>query len=60
MRELKQEQWSRIAGVNVVLNEDKDHAINGKRKDSVREDTNVVSGTMKISVQNRHQKPLYL
>ena len=56
MRELKQEQWLRIAGVNVVLKEDKENAFNGKQKDSVREETSVVSGTMKTSVQNRHQK----
>ena len=50
-RELKQEQWPRIAEVNVVLKEDKEKAINGEQKDSVREETSVVSGTMKISVQ---------
>ena len=53
MRELKQGQWLRIAGVNVVLKEDKENAINGKRMDSVREETSVVSGTMNISVQSR-------
>ena len=37
LRELKQEQWLRIAGVNVVLKEDKENAMNGKQKDSVRE-----------------------
>ena len=46
MRGLKQEQWLRIAGVNV----DKDN--------SVREETRVVSSTMRISVQNRHRKSL--
>ena len=51
MRQLKQEQWLRIAGVIVVLNEDKESAISGKQKDSVREETSVVSGTMKIIVQ---------
>ena len=35
-------------------------AINGKQKDSVREETSVVSGTMKMSVQSRHQKPFHL
>ena len=59
MRELKQEQWLRIAGVNVVLKGDRENAINGKQKDSVREETSVVSGAMKMSVQNRHQKPLH-
>ena len=39
-----------------VLKEDKENAISEKQKDSVREETSVVSGTMKISVQNRHQK----
>ena len=51
---VKQEQWLRIAVVNVVSKEDKDNFINGKHKDSVREETSVVSGTMKISVRNRH------
>ena len=37
---------------------DKENAIIGKQKDNVREETRVVSGTMKISVQNR-QKPLH-
>ena len=48
---LKQVQWLRIAGVNVVLKEDKENAINGKHKHSVREETSVVSGTMKISAK---------
>ena len=59
MKELKQGQWLPIAGVYVVLKEDKENAINGRPKDSVREETSVVSGAMKISVQNRHQKPLH-
>ena len=46
MRELKQEQWSRIAGVNVVFKEDKEKAISGKQKDSVREETSVVCGAI--------------
>ena len=46
-------------GAKKVLKEDKENAINGKQKGSVREDTSAVSGTMKISVQNRHQKPLH-
>ena len=29
-----------------------------RKKDSAREETRAVSGTMRISVQNRHQKPL--
>ena len=48
------------AGVNVVLKEDQENAFNGKQKDSVREEVLVVSGTMKISVQNRHRKPNHL
>ena len=42
-----------------MLKEDKENAISGKQKDSVREGTSVVSGTMKTSVQNRHQRPLH-
>ena len=42
-----------------MLKEDKENAINGKQKDSVREETSVVSGTIKISVQNQHPKPLH-
>ena len=56
--ELKQAKGSRIAGVNVKLNEDKENAINAKGQCS--RETSVVSGTMKIGVQNRHQKPLRL
>ena len=43
----------------VVLKEDKEFAINGKQKDSVREETRVVSSTTGMNVQNRHQKPLH-
>ena len=59
MRELKQGQWLRIAGVNVVLKEDKENAINGKQKDSVREETNVVSGTMNDQRAKPTPKPLH-
>ena len=45
--------------VNVVLQEDKEFAINGKQKGSVREETSVVSDMMKMCVQNRHQCPLH-
>ena len=45
--------------VNVVLKVDNANAINGKQEDNVREETSVVSGTMKITVQNPHQKPLH-
>ena len=58
MRGLKTVQWLRVAGVNVVLKEDQENAINGKQKDSVREETVVVSGTMRISVQNQHSRIL--
>ena len=44
------------AGDWVVLKEDKEFAISGKQKGSVREETNAVSGTTVVSVQNRHQK----
>ena len=43
MGRLKQGQWLRIAGINVVLRKDQENAINGMQKDSV--------------VQNRHQCP---
>ena len=59
MIELKQGQWLRIARVNVVLKEDKENASNGKQKDSVREETSVVSGTTGMSVQNLQQKPFH-
>ena len=59
MRDLKQGQWLRVAGVKEVLEEDRENVINGQQKDSVREETSVVSGTMRISVQIRHQKPLH-
>ena len=42
-----------------MLKEDKENVFNGKQKDNVREETSAVSGTMKKSVQNRHQKPLH-
>ena len=40
----------------MVLKEDKEFATSGKQKDSVREETNAVSGTTGMSVQNRHGK----
>ena len=43
----------------MVLKEDKEFAISGKQKDNVREETNAVSGTTVMSVQNRHQKPFH-
>ena len=59
MRGSKKEQWLRIEGFNVVLKEDKENAVTGKQKGSVREETNAVSGTKVMSVQNRHQRPLH-
>ena len=59
MIKLKQEQWSRVAGDYVALKEDKEFAISVEQKDSVREETNAVSGTTVMSVQNPHQKPLH-
>ena len=42
-----------------MVKEDKDFAVDGKQKGSVREETGVVSGTTGMSVKNRHQKPLH-
>ena len=42
-----------------MFKEDEEFAGNGKQKSSVREETSEVSGTMRISVQNRHQKLLH-
>ena len=55
---MRQGQRLRVAGVCVELKQEKEFAISGKQKDSVREETNAVSGTTVMSVQNRHQKPL--
>ena len=43
----------------MVLKGDKEFAISGKQKDSVREETDAVSGTTIMSVRNQHQKPLH-
>ena len=43
----------------MVLKGDKEFAIYGKRKGSVQEETNAVSGTAVMSVQNQHPKPLH-
>ena len=43
----------------MVFKEAKEDAINGEQEDNVREETSAVSGTMKISVQNRQQKPFH-
>ena len=59
MRELKQVQWLRGAVANVVLKEDQENAINGKQKDSVREENYAVSSTTVMNVQNQHQSPFH-
>ena len=59
MKGLNQGQWKRVERVNVVLKEDKENAINGKQKDSVREEIIAVSRTTRIRVQNRYQSPLH-
>ena len=41
----------------MALKEEEKFAISGKQKGSVREETNVISGTRATIVQNRHQKP---
>ena len=41
------------------IERDKEFAISGKQRDSVREESKAVSGTTVVSVQNRHQKPLH-
>ena len=43
----------------VVFKGDMEFAISGKQKDRVRKETNPVSGTTVMSVQNQHQKPLH-
>ena len=58
-RELRQDQWSRVAGDYVMLKEDKENALNGKQKVSVRAETSVVSDTMEMNGGNRLQNPLH-
>ena len=43
----------------MILKGHKEFPISGKQKGSVREETNAVSGTTVMSVQNQHQKPLH-
>ena len=43
----------------MVLKEEKVLVTSGKKRGSVREETNAVSGTSVVIVQNRHQKPLH-
>ena len=42
----------------MALREEKEFAVSGKQKDSVREETNSVSVTT-MCVQNQHHKPLH-
>ena len=56
---MRQGQWLRVAGDWVVLIEEKEFAISGKQKGSVREETSAVSAATVMSVQNRHRKPLH-
>ena len=44
----------------MALKRDKEFAINGRQKGSVRKETNAVSGTTVMSVQKQQQKPLHL
>ena len=59
MEELRLEQWLRVAWDQVVLKGDKEFTVSGKQKDSVREETNAVSATTVMCVQNQHQKPFH-
>ena len=43
----------------MALKEEKEFAISGQQKVSVRGETNAVSGMRVMIVQNRHQKPLH-
>ena len=43
----------------MALNEEKELAVSGKQKVSVREETNAVSGTRVMIVENQHQKSLH-
>ena len=54
----KKGQLSRIERDEVVLKEEKVCPTSGKKKANVRKEIIAVSGTMKISVQIRHQNPL--
>ena len=43
----------------MALREEKGFAVSGKQKVTVREETNAVSDTKVMILQNRHQKPLH-
>ena len=57
---MKQAPWSRIIGNNVAFKEDKENVGNGKLTGGVRKETNAVSGTIMISVQDLRHRPLLL
>ena len=59
LRNFRQKWEDRNRTLVTVLKEDQENAINGKPKDSVREETVAVSGTMRICVRNRQQNPLF-
>ena len=44
----------------MALKEEKVFVTSGQKKRSVRRETNVVSGTTVMNVQNRHRKPVHL
>ena len=58
MGEMKQAPWLRIKEQNSVIKEDKENVGNGKLTGSVQKETIAVSGTIVISVQNRHSRTL--
>ena len=53
-------QWLRVARDQVVLTGNREFAFSGKQKDSVRRETNAVSGAAIMIVPNQHQNPLHL
>ena len=58
---IKQEQWSRIEREQVALREEKEFAISGKQKASVRKETHAVSGMrVTIVLKNQNTKPPHL
>ena len=60
MGKLSQTSWSRIKGNYVAFTKDKENVGNGKSTGSVRKETNAVSGTMVISVQNQRERLVLL
>ena len=45
--------------MGAVLNEDEENATDGEQRDSVQEETTVVSATMGIKVENQYQCRLH-